>query len=86
MKNTDVAELVKASLFSVAPDLEGEVIDPDVPFRDQFDFDSMDFLNFIIDLHRRTGIAVAEPDYFQLASLAGAVRYLKSQMGSQGTE
>jgi len=86
MLNVDFAALVKASLFSVAPDLEGEAIDPDVPFRDQFEFDSMDFLNFIIDLHRRTGIAVAEPDYSQLASLAGAVRYLKSQIDSQGAE
>jgi acyl carrier protein len=84
MTDADLAAIVTASLFSIAPDLEGEAIDPNLPFREQFEIDSMDFLNFIIDLHRRTGIEVAEPDYAQLANLSGAVRYLKSRLGAEG--
>jgi acyl carrier protein len=80
MTEPELAAVVKASLFSVAPDLEGEAIQPEVPFRDQFEIDSMDFLNFIIDLHNRTGVEISEPDYAELSSLAGAVRYLKSRL------
>ena len=37
------------SLLDVAPDIDASTLDPSVPFRAQFDFDSMDHLNFVID-------------------------------------
>jgi acyl carrier protein len=49
---------------------------PAVAFRDQFDFDSMDTLNFAIALHRELGVEVPEADYAQLASLEKCVAYL----------
>ena len=48
MTDADIAALVRRTLFEVAPDLEGEEIEPDTPFRDQFEIDSMDFLNFFL--------------------------------------
>ncbi|HMN38410.1 MAG TPA: acyl carrier protein [Hyphomicrobium sp.] len=81
MTDSELAALVKASLFSVAPDLEGEAVEPKVPIRDQLEIDSMDFLNFIIDLHKRTGVEISESDYAQFSTLAGAVRFLKSRIG-----
>ena len=50
MTDAELMDLVKRTLFSVAPDLEGETVDPDRTFRDQFEIDSMDFLNFVIGL------------------------------------
>ena len=77
----DLEGIVKDALFSVAPDLEGEKIVPDKTFRDQFEVDSIDFLNFVIRLSKATGIDIPEADYRELESLQGAVAYLRSRKG-----
>jgi acyl carrier protein len=64
------------ALLSVAPDIDAAAIDPATPFREQFDFDSMDHLNFVIALHRSLGVDVPEADYPQLATLDGCIAYL----------
>lgn len=79
MTDNDIAKLVQAALFGVAPDLEGETVRAEVPFRDQFEIDSMDFLNFVIALHKATGIEIPERDYPKLESLDAAVAYLKGK-------
>ena len=80
MKAPDHAEIVKSALFAVAPDIEGSEIDPSETFRDQFEIDSMDFLNFVIGLSRTTGIQIPEADYPALETLEGCVAYLRSKM------
>lgn len=79
MSDTALTDVIKSSLLSVAPDLEGEPIDPDIPFREQFEIDSMDFLNFIIALHKATGIDFPEKDYPKLETLSGCLRYLREK-------
>ena len=64
------------ALTAVAPDVDPSGVDPVLAFREQFDFDSMDHLNFVVGLHRAVGVDVPEADYPQLASLDGCVRYL----------
>ena len=76
MTDADIADLVRRTLFEVAPDLEGEEIEPDTPFRDQFEIDSMDFLNFVTGLAVATGVEVPEADYPRLQSLNDCVAYL----------
>jgi acyl carrier protein len=39
----------------------------------------MDLLNFVIELHRATGIDIPERDYPKLETLAGCVAYLKTK-------
>ena len=56
MSDTDLEGQVRAALYAIAPDLEGEALDPTRRYRDQFEFDSMDFLRYVIELHRRTGV------------------------------
>ncbi len=77
MTEAECAALVTDVLFSVAPDLEGETIAPDETFRDQFEIDSMDFLNFMIALSKETGRNIPEADYPQLETLSGCVAYLQ---------
>ena len=79
MNDKELGELVKRALFEVAPDLEDEIIDPETPFRDQFDFDSMDFLNFVIGIHQTTGVEIPEADYPQLTSLKDIISYLRAK-------
>ena len=80
MTDAELADLVTKALFSVAPDLEGETIDPDKPFRGQFEIDSMDFLNFVIALHEAVGIEIPEKEYPKVQSLAGTVAYLREHL------
>ena len=79
MNDLELGELVKRALYEVAPDLQDEIIDPDTSFRDQFEFDSMDFLNFVIGIHQVTGVEIPEADYPQLTSLKDSVSYLRAR-------
>jgi acyl carrier protein len=64
------------ALLEVAPDIDAHALDPARPLREQFDFDSMDLLNFALALHARFGVDVPETDYARLASLDGSVDYI----------
>ena len=64
------------SLLSVAPDIDAATLDPRLEFREQFDFDSMDYLSLATALHKRLGVDVPEVDYPKLGSLDGCVRYV----------
>ena len=70
-----VAKLL-ALVTEIAPDVDPATVLPGIDFRDQFDFDSMDTLNFAIALHRELGVEVPEADYSRLASLDKCVAYL----------
>lgn len=76
MDRIELARRVLQLLTEVAPDVDPATVVPGVNFRDQFDFDSMDTLNFAIALHRELGVEVPEADYAQLASLDKCVEYL----------
>jgi acyl carrier protein len=77
-------ETVMAALLDVAPDVDAEALDASQPFRDQFDFDSMDQLNFVVGLHERLGVDVPETDYPRLATLDGCVSYRTAYRGGAG--
>lgn len=80
MTPEQLTELVTNALYEVAPDLKGEPMDPKARFSEQFEFDSMDFLNFVTSLHRSTGLELPEKDYPRLASLERAVAYLAEKL------
>ena len=77
MTRAEVQEKVGKALMNVAPEIDLAQLQPDVPFRDQVDLDSMDFLRFVIELHKQFAIDVPETAYPQLASLTGAVWYVQ---------
>jgi acyl carrier protein len=77
MTTEDLSARVLELLVTVAPDVDPGAVRPDEAFRDQFDFDSMDTLNFAIALHGAFGVDVPETDYAELASLTKCVRYLE---------
>jgi len=68
------------ALLSVAPDVDATTLDPRREFREQFDFDSMDYLSFATALHARLGVDVPEVDYPRLGSLDGCVRYVAAAL------
>jgi acyl carrier protein len=80
MKREDLAAKVLALVTEIAPDVDPASVIAGVDFRDQFDFDSMDTLNFAIALHRDLGVEVPEAEYSRLASLDKCVAYLADRV------
>jgi len=76
MERERLAQRVLELLTGIAPDVDPATVLPGIDFRDQFDFDSMDTLNFAIALNREFGVEVPETDYARLASLDKCVEYL----------
>lgn len=75
--NIQQAETVLAEeLRRIAPDVDITEIDRDGDLREEFDIDSMDFLNLVTALNKRLGIPIPETDYPRFVSYAGAVAYL----------
>jgi acyl carrier protein len=69
---------VLSVLGEIAPESDPAAIDPGASLRQQLDIDSMDFLNFVVGLHKRLGVEIPESDYSRLASIDGAVAYLNA--------
>lgn len=72
---------VLAALAGVAPELDPNELDPQQNFRDQMDFDSIDFLNFATSLHNAFGVDIPEADYPKLFSLDGCIAYFSKRPG-----
>ena len=81
MTGAEIRAAVVAALTDVAPEIDPGGLQPDEPFRDTYDLDSMDFLNFVIGVHTRLGVNVPESDYGKMATLNGAVAYLATRLG-----
>ena len=80
MTTSEIRESVLGILGDIAPDEDLSGLKEDVPFREQLDMDSMDFLDIIMELRKRHRIQIPEEDYPQLASMASTVKYLEPLM------
>ncbi len=60
----------------IAPEADLTALKPDVSFRDQLDTDSMDFLNFVVMIHKAFGVEIPEADYSKYSTLNGCVEQL----------
>jgi acyl carrier protein len=77
-------ETVLRVLSGIAPEVDSASIDPAKDLRDQIDIDSVDFLNFVIGLHKELGIEIPDSDVAKLATLNGCVTYLSAKMKQAG--
>ena len=80
MNREELARRVLELVTEIAPDVDAATVIPGIDFRDQFDFDSMDTLNFAIALHRDLGVDVPEAEYSRLAGLDKCVAYLAGKI------
>jgi acyl carrier protein len=74
-------QVVRRALNNVAPEVDLESIDPGKDLRDQIDIDSVDFLNFVIGLHKELGFDIPDADVSKLTTLNGCVAYLLAKIG-----
>ena len=76
----ELKQTVLRLLGEIAPEADPASVKPDVSFRDQLDIDSIDFLNFIVAMHKQFQIDVPESDYPELTTIDGCVRYLRRML------
>jgi acyl carrier protein len=76
MTREEIRQTVLRALGQIAPEADLSQLRPDVRIRDQMDIDSIDLLNFVIELHKEFRIDIPEADYPQLATLNGCIDYL----------
>jgi len=82
MNEADIRAILQEELGNIAPEIDLRKLDPSADLREALDIDSMDFLNFVIALHRRLGVDIAELDYPKLVTLNGAVTYLEPKVAA----
>lgn len=73
-----IRHLVLRILGEIAPEADTTSLQPDVSFRDQLDLDSMDFLNFVVALHKEFHIEIPEADYPKYMTLNGCLTQLSA--------
>jgi acyl carrier protein len=74
-----IRETVLRLLGDFAPEADLTMLKPDISFRDQLDLDSMDFLNFVVLLHKTFGVDIPESDYPTYATLKGCLEQLSKK-------
>ncbi|MCX7427320.1 MAG: acyl carrier protein [Planctomycetia bacterium] len=80
MRAAEIKQAVRDILSDIAPDEDLSDLKEEVPFRDQLEMDSMDFLDIVMELRKRYRIQIPEEDYLELASMASTVKYLEPLM------
>ena len=80
MTEAEIKQVVHDALSNIAPEVDVTTIDPAKNLRDQIDIDSVDFLNFVIGLHKELSVDIPDADVAKLVTLNGCVTYLSAKM------
>jgi acyl carrier protein len=81
MNEAAIRTILQEELGNIAPEMDLRTLDPSADLREALDIDSIDFLNFVIAVHRRLGVDIPELDYPKLTTLDGALAYLGGKLG-----
>ena len=84
MNAAQARALAAEVLAGIAPEADLATLGPDQDLRAALDLDSMDYLNFVIGISERSGIAIPESDAPRLASLRTLEAYLCGAGGRSG--
>ena len=76
MTGEEIQKAVVGILADIAPDEDLSSLQDDIPFADQLELDSMDFLDIVMELRKLYRIQIPEDEYSNLATMSGTVRYL----------
>jgi acyl carrier protein len=77
MTAVEIRDEILDILSDIVPDEDLSALKDDVPFREQIELDSMDFLDIVMELRKRYRVQVPEDDYVELATMGGTVKYLE---------
>ncbi|MEX0725683.1 MAG: acyl carrier protein [Planctomycetaceae bacterium] len=85
MRPEQIRQVIVNILARIAPDEDLSQIRDDVPFREQMELDSMDFLDIVMELRKLYRIQIPEEDYANLNTMDGTVNYLEPLLKNAGT-
>ena len=80
MTPAEIREAVLNILEDITPDEDLTQLKDDVPFREQLELDSMDFLDIVMELRTRYRIQIPEDEYKNLVTMDSTVKYLTPKM------
>ncbi|MFZ5469089.1 MAG: acyl carrier protein [Myxococcota bacterium] len=80
MTRDERRQTVLRVLGEIAPEIDPAQVKDHVPFREQLDLDSMDFLRFVVALGKEVGVEIPEADYPKLTTLGAWLDYLASRV------
>ena len=77
MTDAEIRAIACIFLSEIVPEADLKALSDKASLRDELDLDSMDFLNFVAGLHKRTGVDVSETDYPRLSTIGEIVAYMR---------
>jgi acyl carrier protein len=80
MNAEEIRQVLLEILSRIVPDEDLSVLQDDVPFREQIELDSMDFLDIVMELRKQYRIQIPEEDYANMNTMGGSVNYLTPLM------
>ncbi|MDB5388017.1 MAG: acyl carrier protein [Planctomycetaceae bacterium] len=80
MTLVEIKQVILDILERITPDEDLSQLKDEVPFREQMELDSMDFLDIVMELRKQYRIQIPEADYHNLGTMNGTVSYLFPMM------
>jgi acyl carrier protein len=80
MTPEEIRQAILSILTRIVPDEDLSDLNDDVPFREQMELDSMDFLDIVMELRKQYRVQIPEEDYLHLNTMSGTVTYLSPLM------
>ena len=72
-------ELLRILRGVLRDDVAMDDLDDDIPISDQVTMDSMDFLDFVIEIRKHLRVDIPEDDYAELVTIQGLLNYITVQ-------
>ena len=76
MNPDQIRQVILDILERIAPDEDLSNLDDSIPFREQMELDSMDFLDIVMELRKQYRVQIPEEDYENLITMDRTVGYL----------
>jgi len=76
MAPEQIRSVILDILARIAPDEDLSELDDSVPFREQMELDSMDFLDIVMELRKLYRVQIPEEDYGELVTMDSTVTFL----------
>ncbi|MDX2320898.1 MAG: acyl carrier protein [Moritella sp.] len=78
MDTKQLRELILTELSNIAPEIEEDEVPDDQDMREALELDSMDFLNLVIAVSKKTKVNIPEVDYPKILTLNGMINYINN--------
>ncbi|MFT6987832.1 MAG: acyl carrier protein [Psychromonas sp.] len=76
MNKNEIKALILEELSNIAPEIEADEVPDDQDMREALELDSMDFLNLVIAVSKRSQVVIPEADYAKVLTLNAMISYI----------